>query len=167
MRVHLGKYKRDGSTRKQMVHIDYWDVWSADHTLALIIHPMLIRLKDVQHGHPCVGDPIDFEPPFPLPCDTCKCVDEWHAILDKMIWSFAQLIDETAEDKFYSGEIENIRVPVNYDDEVVAEEHAELIRYEKGPNDTFEIDLEGLREHQQKIQEGLDLFGKHYQSLWD
>ena len=38
--------------RKIKVHIDYYDVWSADHTLAMIIAPTLKKLKEHQHGYP-------------------------------------------------------------------------------------------------------------------
>ena len=38
------------------VHIDRWDTWSMDHTLAPIILPMLVQLKATKHGAPQVDD---------------------------------------------------------------------------------------------------------------
>jgi len=42
--------------RRVKVHIDSYDVWSADHTLAMIIHPVLVKLKETKHGSPVVDD---------------------------------------------------------------------------------------------------------------
>ena len=43
-------------TRKIKIRIDPYDTWSVDHTLALIIVPMLKQLKARQHGAPNVDD---------------------------------------------------------------------------------------------------------------
>ena len=53
MKVKLGNYKDDGE-RKISVKIDEWDTWSMDHTLALIIHPMLLQLRDTTNGSPFI-----------------------------------------------------------------------------------------------------------------
>ena len=42
--------------RKIKIRIDPYDTWSMDHTLALIIVPMLKQLKARQHGAPNVDD---------------------------------------------------------------------------------------------------------------
>ena len=42
----------DKKTRKISVHIDNYDTWSIDDTLAHIIVPMLKQLKDTKHGVP-------------------------------------------------------------------------------------------------------------------
>jgi len=42
--------------RKIQIHIDNYDIWSADHTLALIIHPILLKLKTNKIGSPYVDD---------------------------------------------------------------------------------------------------------------
>ncbi len=44
--------------RKIDVKIDYWDVWDADTTLAIIILPILKRLRKTKHGTPLV-EPSD------------------------------------------------------------------------------------------------------------
>ena len=38
------------------IHIDEWDTWNMDHTLSLIIVPMLKQLKETKHGAPGVDD---------------------------------------------------------------------------------------------------------------
>ena len=35
----------DNRNRKVKIQIDHYDVWNADHTLALIIHPLLQRMQ--------------------------------------------------------------------------------------------------------------------------
>ena len=68
MKVRIGPYRKNRATR---VEIEPHDTWSMDHTLAMIIHPMLIQLKATQHGHPA---------------DLTE--QEWDEILDEMIWAF-------------------------------------------------------------------------------
>ena len=42
--------------RKIKVRIDNYDVWGADHTMALVIHPILKLLQESKHGAPLVDD---------------------------------------------------------------------------------------------------------------
>jgi hypothetical protein len=79
-----------------------------------------------------------------------------------MIWSFEQILDPDRDDKFHSGKIDFRSVPI-YDSSGKIM-HYELVR---GPNDTSKFDAAGHREYYKRIQEGLDLFGKHFLSLWD
>ena len=44
--------------RTEWVHIDNYDVWGMDHTLALIILPMLQTLKAQKHGTGWVDDAL-------------------------------------------------------------------------------------------------------------
>jgi len=53
MKVMIGPYKDEG-VRKVQVAIHDYDTWSADHTLSLIILPLLKRLKELKHGSPIV-----------------------------------------------------------------------------------------------------------------
>jgi hypothetical protein len=46
----------DRRTQKVKVHIDKWDTWSMDSTLAPIILPMLVQLKATKHGAPNVDN---------------------------------------------------------------------------------------------------------------
>jgi len=57
MKVHLGRYPKSISKdRKIKIQIDPWDTWSTDHTLSLIIHPLLVQLQKTKHGSPNVDD---------------------------------------------------------------------------------------------------------------
>lgn len=70
MKVHLGKYRKDG-TRIQKVKIDLWDTWSMDNDLAKIIYPALVKFRENQ-----AACPPDLNP------------EEWDNALDDMIESF-------------------------------------------------------------------------------
>ena len=50
MKINIGEPKKDKSA--DTIHIDNFDCWSLDYTLARIIHPALIRLKETKHGYP-------------------------------------------------------------------------------------------------------------------
>jgi len=55
MKVFIGRYPKDpNKAQKVNVHIDKWDTWSMDATLAHIIVPMLKQLKATKHGAPLV-----------------------------------------------------------------------------------------------------------------
>ena len=81
MRVRIGPYRKNRATR---VEIEPHDTWSMDHTLAMIIHPMLVQLKATQHGHP-----------------SNLTEQEWDQILDEMIWAFEQKCRDHWEDDYY------------------------------------------------------------------
>lgn len=152
---------QDQRGRKIKVRIDYYDVWSADHTLALIILPTLKKLKEIKHGSPFV-DAADVpehlrptEAPGPDNGYTDNTVHErWCWVLDEMIWSFEQLVNEDAEDQFY--------------------DHTESHAYQLANPDDFmggigklKVDREGLEAHSARISRGTVFFGKYYRSLWD
>jgi len=88
----------DRRQQKIKVHIDRWDTWSMDHTLAHIVLPMLIQLKETKHGAPYV-DPDD------CPKDLCpKEQNEygtddthfarWDWVMDEMIFAFASKFED-------------------------------------------------------------------------
>ena len=131
MKIKIGPHRKN---RAFNIHIDDFDVWSLDYTLACIIHPALVRLKETKHGYPELWedgmvthhnydrqlyfDFIDEE------VETQYLIDKWNVIMDKMIYSFEQIV----KDKLFD------------------------------ITDQKQLD---------EIQEGIDLFAKHYTSLWD
>jgi hypothetical protein len=52
MKVNLKPFPKNNSYRKIDVKIDNFDTWALDHTLAVIILPALIQLKQTKHGVP-------------------------------------------------------------------------------------------------------------------
>jgi hypothetical protein len=135
--------------RVEYVKIDRWDTWSMDTTLAQIILPMLKQLKATKHGVPGqfvhhvdkrTGKEISYG----------RAEREWNKTLDKMIWSFEQILDENNDEQFWSGE------------------HAEgLAPWDDGWMGTRKLNTTALKKHEDKIQEGFELFGKYYRNLWD
>ena len=92
MKVSIGKFPKKFTTeRKISVQIDDWDTWSLDHTLAIIIHPALVKYKQdsLETGHPCLGIDMDM-----CTSGSCDCNTKWQEMLDKMIWSFEQIVTD-------------------------------------------------------------------------
>lgn len=135
-------YFIDKGDQKISVHIDHWDTWSMDHTLAHIVLPMLIQLKETKHGAPYVE--IEDRPEHLRPTDEelMKAKKEydtdphhftsWDWALDEMIHAFD--------------------CKANKDDVYMR----------------FDIDDdEGMKKEQERISNGFRLFGKYYEALWD
>jgi hypothetical protein len=132
----------DRREQKIKIHIDRWDTWSMDYTLAPIILPMLKQLKKTKHGAPYV-DPKDVPKELHPKKQTKKQKDNgetdsthferWDWVLDEMIWAFEQ----KCRDDWMS----------DYD-------------YNKW-------DSEGAKAHQERMSNGFRLFGKYYENLWD
>lgn len=176
MKVTIGPYKDDNTQRKEEVHLHDYDTWNMDHTLALIALPMLKQLKATKHGVPymdyedipehlqydrrqydqrAVGDLFNNWDDFDEEFD--HQVKVWDWMMDEMIWAFEQILDDDNDSQFYSGESDIYW-------EELENGYSEMKR---GPNDTFQIDHEGMKKHNARIENGLKLFGKYYRSLWD
>ena len=157
MKVFIGKCD-DGNNQQVDVHIDSWDTWSMDYTLAPIILPMLKQLKETKHGAPMV----DMEDvPKELRATKAqqnkyakggdadpKYFERWDWILDEMIWAFEQKCKDDWEEDYYGPYTENP------DDSILGG------RFEW-------IDDEGRKKHQERMTNGFRLFGKYYEALWD
>jgi hypothetical protein len=156
--------------RKISVRIDNYDVWSADHTLALIIAPVLKKLKEQKHGSPYVDDK---DVPKHLRSTAAEPLTEeekntghtdqlweqrWEWVLDEMIWTFEQHADDDWESRFYSGEADLVT------EKVEGTAYSQLV---KGPNYTFEVDSKARNAAYKRMANGRRLFAKYYNSLWD
>jgi hypothetical protein len=154
--------KRD---RKIRIHIDNYDVWNADYTIALIVLPILRKLKEEKHGSPYVDDedvPEHLRSTAAAPKENEWDSDSllearWEYVLNEMIHTFECEANPDWEDQFYSGE----------HDIVWEKLENGLNKMTKGPNDTFEVDHEGMSAAWVRRKEGLRLFGKYYHGLWD
>ena len=154
--INLILDKRSG--QKISVKIHNYDTWSMDHTLAPIVLPMLVQLKETKHGAPWVdmedvpkelratkkqldayGKNGEVDP---------KHFERWDWILDEMIWAFEQKNRDRWEEDFYG--------PYNE-----SEDKRELFgRFEW-------IDNEGRQKHQERMSNGFRLFGTYFENLWD
>ena len=129
--------------QKTSIRIDNYDTWSMDHTLAPIILPMLVQLKETKHGAPMV----DMEDvPKELRATKAqqnkyakggdvdpKHFERWDWIMDEMIYAFD--------------------FKANKDDV--------YMRFD------VKKKLAGMKIEQDRITNGFRLFGKYYENLWD
>ena len=129
------------------VHIDDYDVWGMDHTIALIALPLLKRLKEKKQGSPHVDDedvpehlrstvanPLtDEEANSGYPDNNLHL--RWDWVIDEIIWGFENMIAEDA------GEID----------------------FHKGGK----YDLESHKNFEKRVQNAMCLFGKYLQGMWD
>jgi hypothetical protein len=152
------------------VKIDYWDTWSMDQTLAPIILPMLKQLKATKHGYGMIDDedvPNELRSIHALPKDTWEWDGNAEArydwVMDEMIFAFECLVDDSWENKFRSGEFDHKSVACRWD------ENGKATMYEwvEGPNHTYQCDYEGIKKVNERIDNGLKLFGKYFRTLWD
>lgn len=143
--------------RTVIVKLDKYDTWAMDHTLSLIILPMLKQLKATQHGSPNVDDkdvPKTLRSTSCLPKENSWDIDDnhfkrWEWVMDEMIWAFNELADDKSTDKFYDHS--------GVDKKDSLEEQINKIK----------VDWEGLDAHEARMKKAFMLFGKYYRSLWD
>ena len=135
------QWVRKRRKRKITVQIDPYDTWSADHTLAYIIVPMLLQLKAAKHGAPFTDDedvPLEIRSTAAKPKENDWDTDEfhfqrWNWIMDEIIFAFDKIRDDD-----------------NWRNE-----------YFK-TKDFAAMDLIDAR-----IANGTRLFGRYFQNLWD
>lgn len=173
------------------------DLWSLDYFLAKKILPALkdFRKQDL-NGYPSEFSSfeeasITRSAENPLTKEEYEDLyvgggfDKWLATIDKMIFGFEYTIaqNECSEEKFYKKY--NLKDPYEKIEENAWDEYV----YETNVNGSIgtcwsphELDEEGYtfvekrkkyyndklhRSYLKKAQEGLELFGKHFTSLWD
>lgn len=158
--------------RKVDIHIDYYDVWSAEHTLAMIIAPTLKKLKEEKHGSPLVDDEdvpetlrANKKDPDDLSQDDSTIHERWAWVLDEMIWTFEQHAMQDDTDQFHHNvdQLDMIFTPVE------GKKVSELtFNHQKDPSKPkYWRDYEGLKKHHERKANGRRLFAKYYEALWD
>ena len=159
------------------VKIDKWDTWNMDGTLSRIILPMLKQLQATKHGSPLVDDD---DVPEELRSTSAPAKENewdtddnhfkrWDWVMDELIWTFEQLNpDNDWEQQYYSGEHDSkwVKTENTYPNPITGKEEA-TYQMVDGPKNTWKADYDGIKTHQQRITNGLRLFGKYYQGLWD
>jgi hypothetical protein len=162
--------------RKINIRIDNYDVWSADHTLALIIHPVLLKLKETKHGSPDVdNDDVPEhlraeEHNVPHPdgyIDTDDCFHKrWEWVINEMIWAFEQCTNEDHGDHIFhhnSDQLDMVFEPVEG-----SKNNQLKFNHQKDPTKpAYWVDYEGKDAHYERIKNGHRLFAKYYFGLWD
>ncbi len=159
MEIKIGPYPKKDKPRKVRIKVHKYDTWNADHTLALIIVPVLKDLRGFKYGSPLIDDedvPDDIRSTSADPKENEWDVDSnhhkrWLWVLDEMIWAFEQHADSDWESKFHSGDVD-----WSLKDNTIVE----------GPNHTFEVNREDLNKHRERMANGRRLFAKYYDCLW-
>lgn len=129
--------------QKIVVKIEPHDIWSMDYTLAQIIHPMLILLKEQKHGTPLVNncdipehlqkiDVDEFGIAYEI--DATWNEEGWQWIMDEMIWAFERIKLDDIDDICH-------------------------------PNGNYDYDL--MVELHNRVNNGTRLFGTYFSALWD
>jgi len=162
--LNICQYFHRMNKRKIKVKIDRYDTWSTDHTLSLIIHPMLLQLQRTKHGSPFTDDedvPEELRSTSASPKENEWDIDANHAarwdwILGEMIFAFGEIASGTWEDQFHSGE-----------HDIKWEATEDGLEMQNGPNDTHKFDRSGYEAHLNRINNGTKLFGKYFMALWD
>jgi hypothetical protein len=165
------------------VKIDRWDTWSLDHTLAEIALPMLKQLQATKHGSPLVDledvpeelrgtstEEYDYQMTFDFYAEARKEKDvdyelvhkRWDWVLNEIIFAFEHKVDDSWEDAYRSGEIDIVWVK-----EEKTYNEQQITRMERGPNDTYVCDYDGIQKIHTRMANGFRLFGKYYEGLWD
>jgi len=175
--------------RKQTTYIkiDYWDTWSMDHTLAMIVLPMLKQLRATKHGSPLVDledvpehlrvighedwssqKQLQFDNQEQYEKDSWEMTHRrWEWVLDEMIFAFECKMKDNWDDEFWSGEWGESKF------EETGEEHFNELTnkmeklYTMHNTGNRTCDWEGRQKVQNRINNGFRLFGKYYEGLWD
>jgi hypothetical protein len=165
-----------------VVKIDYWDTWSMDHTLSPIILPMLKQLRDTKHGSPLVDAEdvpyelqhtgvedwsqqmeLKFEDHEKTVTDSWDITHQrWSWVLDEMIWAFEQLQPNNDWESQYW----IVKPEMDWDDmkrPFAEDEKSREVKWKV----EGKLDSEGMNKHNERINNGLRLFGKYYRGLWD
>lgn len=146
--------------RKEQVRIDNYDTWNMDHTLSLIIVPMLEQLIATKHGHPLPVDPVD-DMPDEIKAPPKDWVQEnewdydpntearWNWVMSEMLWAMKEIRDDNPNEPNIP-EFGTAGYRAWQKDTAMRE--AWRVAYDK---------------YNARVQQGTLLFGKHFQSLWD
>ena len=170
--------------RKIVIRIDKYDTWSADHTLAMIIAPVLKAVKENKNGLP--GDFLSAEyntlvsskeyweetTGGPLHQQADKMFDEgaakWDATLDHMIWSFEEYIKDDWDEQYWTGEFGEWKTEETgktFPNPITGKEEPTYRATDFGGTRT--CDWEGRQRHWEKMRAGIKLFAEYYPNLWD
>lgn len=149
---------------RPLIKIHEWDTWSVDYTLNLIIHPLLVQLKETQHGYPFT-EYCDAPPEYIKP-EQCEDVyrtekgsynlERWLYILDEMIYAFDIKQEPDIENYDFKYNLPKLGGKEGNTHPPAVTNEKEKQRYERD-----------VKDWEERIQEGYRLFGKYYTALWD
>lgn len=122
------------------------DCWDLSVCLARVILPALQKFKSIKR----YGYPASF-----VTGNEKSDVQAWEDTIDKMIWSFSELVNDEPNypHRDISAEDVMVKKETEYGTCFICESNEE--RSKK------------IREYYARLQEGFELFGKYYNDLWD
>ena len=153
MKFSFGRYPSSIKAKQKIsLKLDKWDTWNMDHTLAILIHPMLKQLDETKHGSPNVDDedvPEKLRSTNSKPKKQEWDIDSnhfkrWDWVMKEMIWAFGEHARGETPDFW-------IKKPKKPKDWITS-----------GKFDNKKYDA-----YHKRKQNAFRLFGKYYQSLWD
>jgi hypothetical protein len=161
--------------RINYVKVDYWDTWNMDHTLGSIALPMLKQLQKTKHGAPHTDDedvPEHLRSTAAPAKENEYDIDDnhferWEWIMNEMIFAFEHRLDDSWEEKYRSGVMDTVWIPVDENGNEVPKGEHKFYQMSQGPKHTYQCDYDGIRLVEERIKNGFRLFGKYYQGLWD
>lgn len=146
MKVNIGRYKGFQATKPRTVKvkIEEWDTWDLFSTLSSIIAPALKQFIETNSGSPRTDDD-----------DVPVAIKSTSAEPPEREWD----TDEFFHDrwKYILGEMYFAFDAINKD--LVEEASIAAMKSKTGDAEIAALE--------QRIQNGLRLFGKYYQNLWD
>lgn len=163
MKVLIKYPKNARKWRKASVVIHGKDLWSGHETLSHIIHPFLVKYRSLYNEpNPMTGHPFGLE------------LEQWITILDAMIYAFKWIKDDSTfgpYGKQINTELDALRSEYKKAQKQEREEQIGETFYTMDKSldvykPVFDKYRSSLEAHEQKIKEGLRLFGEHFQSLW-
>lgn len=152
---------------KDKIIIEKHDTWSADISMAMIISPLLKKLKENKQGAPHVED-MDVPDNIRSTNDGRDLdeydidkfhFDRWDYVLDEMIFAMDSKLDDWSS-QFFTGNSDYLLKPIDKGDQI---DGYQLI---EGENHTRVYDKDGYKKYQDRISNGFRLFGKYYEGLW-
>lgn len=87
MKVNIGPYTDD---RKVEIEVDDYDIWNLDHTMALMLLPLVKYYRNFTNGTFSVDDD---DLPEDLKHTPQYSEDRNNYVLDAIIWSFEQIVE--------------------------------------------------------------------------
>jgi hypothetical protein len=159
MRCYIGPH-RDDFSQDVSIEIDNYDLYNLDGTLAKIIYPALLKFRDNVNAYHIVDkEDLPDEIAMVDSDEEEASLNNWCWVLDQMIYSFEKIASDSPwEDQFYNTD--------KLSPEELAELESDLAFSSWSTFNKIPIDFDGIRETEDKIKNGLRLFGKYFQALW-
>ena len=136
MKVNIGKFYANGKQRTVKVQVDKWDTYNVDHTLSVIALPLLKQFKESQGG--------------------CSWVDNEDVPKSMFV----------PDGEEYESELWGTRWTHVIDEMIFAFECIADIDKQENYTKSIGYDVEGMRKTDERIANGLRLFGKYFRALW-